>query len=95
VGSRTEGGEARGPEVEKMLVDLRGGKRLDVINIQAKSIERWCHGRRVWNQRCKAPFEVVSKANEAMVSMQSRMDSKCNGGFCDCVKLDDPGNTPT
>jgi len=60
---RTRGGRGGGPEVEKTVPDSRGGKQLEVINLQAKSIERHCDGRMIGSQRCEAPFEVVNQAN--------------------------------
>ena len=69
---------------EKTLLDSRGGKRLGVINIQAKSTERRRHGRRMGNQRCKAPSEVANQAHETRGSKHPRTHSNYNfhGDFC-------------
>ena len=91
---KTEREEGRGPEVEKAFLYSRGRTRLEVINVRAKSIERWHYGQRIRNQRCKTPFQVMNQTSGTMCSTQSRTHPNCNGGFC-WVKRDDSGNTPT
>jgi len=79
VEGRTEGGEGRKYRGGENVTGFEGRGMTGCYKHSGEGqLNGGVYGRRMGNQRCKAPFEAVS--------IQWRTNSSCNGGFCVCVK---------